>query len=632
MASKSLCLASAGPPARRRETNHSSPSQHGKGNRNGNSNRTKQQLGINRRQTHQNGVPMPSGGRKLSESTLGGELADFSLDNYELDSPGAHRGANRRGRSANHLVNFTQQQTTPKSKDQKRTRTRSSRYHGSHGKEDHVQATGQFIVLLDAKLETLPFMQNPNLAVPWKYIEAIRFHTPEVTNCPICMSPPIAAKAGRCGHAHCYSCVLHLLSIAESDKGAGCPICHCGIKMDELRSIIGNMETMPKPGSMLDFVKMTCAKDSVNPSVVAQLTSDDDNDWLDRYQRLIPVNRATLIANVIEREEAELTVQRDECEDSEIPFIEQAQAELAKRRELLQSDFLSATVDSLPVSTNDEENHFFYQCSNGSPIFISSLNAKCLMSQYGSIKSAPDQLSGTVLEIEEFTMDAELRRRFRYLAHLSDGQPFFVVHLDARDLGLAEETFMKFKEQITARSRRKHLKDKEESKAHAKFEEYYDRELYGRFTPADIELADMEAFPSFDETPESPPDHEPAVPPPAAPLTEATWAGRKQPVSFNADDFFPSLGGAEPSGEAGASGSFWGQMKTTTQAKKYTPAPTLFDTDDEAAYTRPNNNNNIGDEIANALAMQQQAKLADQQQQQRGKKGQKKKKGTKIAF
>ena len=31
MASKSLCLASAGPPARRRETNHSSPSHHGKG-------------------------------------------------------------------------------------------------------------------------------------------------------------------------------------------------------------------------------------------------------------------------------------------------------------------------------------------------------------------------------------------------------------------------------------------------------------------------------------------------------------------------------------------------------------------------------------------------------------------------
>ena len=58
-------------------------------------------------------------------------------------------------------------------------------------------------------------------------------------------------------------------------------------------------------------------------------------------------------------------------------------------------------------------------------------------------------------------------------------------------------------DQILAKSRRKHQKDREESKAHKKFEEYYDRELYGKYTPADISLGDMDAFPSFDESPES---------------------------------------------------------------------------------------------------------------------------------
>ena len=206
MASKSLCLASAGLPARRRETNHSpSHNNNVKGtrelerlfscrkscieayfvgnNRNGNSNRSK-----NRRQH----APMPSGGgsRKLSESALGNELSDFTLD----EGPADH-GRRNRGRSANHLVNFQQlQQPKPQSKKEKRTRTRSTRYHGSHGKEDYVQATGQFIVLDSAKLEKVPFYQNPNLHVPWKYIEAIRFYTNEATNCPICLSPPIAAK------------------------------------------------------------------------------------------------------------------------------------------------------------------------------------------------------------------------------------------------------------------------------------------------------------------------------------------------------------------------------------------------------------------------------------------------------
>ena len=199
MASKSLCLASAGLPARRRETNHSpSHNNNVKGtrnskpflrtrflgnNRNGNSNRSK-----NRRQH----APMPSGGgsRKLSESALGNELSDFTLD----EGPADH-GRRNRGRSANHLVNFQQlQQPKPQNKKEKRTRTRSTRYHGSHGKEDYVQATGQFIVLDSAKLEKVPFYQNPNLHVPWKYIEAIRFYTNEATNCPICLSPPIAAK------------------------------------------------------------------------------------------------------------------------------------------------------------------------------------------------------------------------------------------------------------------------------------------------------------------------------------------------------------------------------------------------------------------------------------------------------
>ena len=86
-----------------------------------------------------------------------------------------------------------------------------------------------------------------------------------------------------------------------------------------MRSIIGGEETLPKTGQKLDFVKMTCSKDSVNPSIV---TKAESSDWLDRYQRLIPITRDQLLENVIDRECAELSVQRSECEDSEVPFVE----------------------------------------------------------------------------------------------------------------------------------------------------------------------------------------------------------------------------------------------------------------------------------------------------------------------
>jgi len=64
----------------------------------------------------------------------------------------------------------------------------------------------------------------------------------------------------------------------------------------------------------------------------------------------------------------------------------------------------------------------------------------------------------------------ELRRRFRYLSHLADGQPFSLVLLDSKDLNLNEDTFLKFKSQIVQRQKRKVQKDKEENKAFQKFE------------------------------------------------------------------------------------------------------------------------------------------------------------------
>ena len=86
----------------------------------------------------------------------------------------------------NHLLNFQSYENAPdaQSRDQnkRRTRTKSQRYRGSHGKEDYVQATGQFIVHESAALEFEPFLQNPNIHVPWKYIEAIRLYSQEKTN------------------------------------------------------------------------------------------------------------------------------------------------------------------------------------------------------------------------------------------------------------------------------------------------------------------------------------------------------------------------------------------------------------------------------------------------------------------
>ena len=147
------------------------------------------------------------------------------------------------------------------------------------------------------------------------------------------MSPPIAGKAGRCGHAHCSSCILHLINIAEGKPQ--CPICHCNIVLNDLKSIICGDEIRPKINEKIELVKMKRGRDSINP--VKNVPVFDAENWLDRHQRLIPVSTNDFVKNIIDLEEVQLMIQREECEDSEIPFVEQAQEMLRTRREHFQS-------------------------------------------------------------------------------------------------------------------------------------------------------------------------------------------------------------------------------------------------------------------------------------------------------
>jgi len=659
MASKPLCLVSAGHQARRRETNHSTNQpQNQRANRNSNSNRNKNWTGPKRQSNYQPMAPLPSAGK-------------YDLVDYE-DSDLISR--KKKGKSVNHLLNFQSYENAPdaQSRDQnkRRTRTKSQRYRGSHGKEDYVQATGQFIVHESAALEFEPFLQNPNIHVPWKYIEAIRLYSQEKTNCPICMSPPIAGKAGRCGHAHCSSCILHLINIAEGKPQ--CPICHCNIVLNDLKSIICGDEIRPKINEKIELVKMKRGKNSINP--VKNVQVFDAENWLDRHQRLIPVSTTDFVKNIIDIEEVQLMIQREECEDSEIPFVEQAQEMLRTRREHFQSlisksapastsqsvsppklqlsptDDFNANNPNLESSESDsnsdpeaiaeaesadsknetnESDYYFYQASDGSPIFIASLNAKCLMSQYGSIMNGPEIISGAVLEIEDFTMDHELRRRFRYLSHLADGQPFSLVLLDSKDLNLNEDTFLKFKSQIVQRQKRKVQKDKEENKAFQKFEEFYDRELYGKYAPAEISLSSHEMFPDFEEDLAAALDQslaEASAQSPPTQMSSPTWVSRPKPIITN-DEYFPSLTGGAPTAiVSGQTGSFWGKPSVMPKSPKENNVPDL-------ECGRPSTAQDIGSDIAQAIeAASNAAKKVSDGGSTKPKRGQKKKKGTKIAF
>lgn len=630
MSNRPLSLVSAGHPARARETNHSRGG--AKSNRNGNSNR-KQPRNWNARRGGGNNFPFPSAGK-------GRDLM--------ADEPIAN--TNSKGTNLNHLLSF---QSYESSTNQSGRNTRSQRLvqsRAAKGKEDYVQSTAQFVINENCELEITPFQSDPDLPVPWKFIQVIRLFGQEETECPICLHPPIAAKVGRCGHAHCSSCILKLISISEYPE---CPICQCDIKLSDLRSVICGVEKRPKLNSTVEFVKMKRTKNSVAAVPQAPVNST----WISRYDRVISVSAVSILENVLDREEAELACQSSECEESEVPFIDQAKDLLKSRQlalgaptlseeakctkpkvDIFQSENpnLDENVDQSeigqPENVEKDDSYYFYQTVNCGNIFLSSLNAKCLITQFGSLKNAPTTISATMLEIDDYTMDQDVRRRFRYLNHLSLGEAFSLVYLDSDGLGLSKETFEKHKIQIQQRKKKLNQKDRAEKKAHKLVEEYYDRELYGKYKAAEISLSSQEMFPDFGESP----SQESAPIPIQNQGTSGSWVKNTSSWSSSPMDWPVASPGtsANKSSPCGSSGSsFWGEMKKTSKTGNMETLKKVEETvsdDDLLELRAPDFRSEFAADLYSALEEATNDKKETSPTEKKPKKGQKKKKGRVI--
>lgn len=679
MSSRPLSLVSAGHPGRPREINHSRGGSSGsKSNRNGNSNRKLQKNWKSNRGG--NVAPFPSAGKN--------NFADGIVDEPIV------RGKNKGG-NLNHLLSFQAYESSNVTNQRTKNR-RIIQPRAYKGKEDYLQSTAQFIVSKDSELEIDPFRVDPDIPVPWKFIEAVRIFGQEETECPICLHPPIAAKVGRCGHAHCSSCILKLISISDRPQ---CPICLCDVKQADLRSVICDIEKRPRQNTKLDFVKMKRNKNTVVP--VPQIPTV--SNWLNRYERVISVSSEEILENIIEREEVQLVCQTVESEESEIPFIDQAKELLKARREQLKpkkaqndvkvakevpvSNFTTTTVstsvttpvtgpespapsqnlispDQTPFKTgnpnlaelesekivsneenkNEEEKeeeieedaYYFYQTVDCGNVYLSSLNAKCLITEFGSLKDAPPTISANMIEIEDFTMDQEVRRRFRYLGHLSLGEAFSLAYIDPEGLGLSPKTFEKHKIQIQQKKKKLKQKDREETKASKRVEEYYDREIYGKYKSADISLSSHEMFPDFNESFEGPssPSEGSSVSQPISMPTPKSAAGCSgswtksvgSPLSSQSE--WPS---ASPSNATSPRNSFWGEMKKSSKIVTK-DADIDFDalSDDNLEELRaPDYRVEFAADLYSALseATKTEVKKEKSEEDKKPKKAQKKKKG-----
>eukprot|EP00117_Sycon_ciliatum_P034536 scpid81576/ scgid26344/ RING finger protein 10 len=133
-----------------------------------------------------------------------------------------------------------------------------------HSKEQFLQANCQFIVS-EGNYSSFTSALDPDRMVDWVAIQQVKMLCHELPSCPICLSPPRAAKMTRCGHIYCWHCILQYLDY-PTEAGhlhSKCPICPEYLAKKDLKSVTMLYTPMAKVDSTVTFRLVKRCKSSV---------------------------------------------------------------------------------------------------------------------------------------------------------------------------------------------------------------------------------------------------------------------------------------------------------------------------------------------------------------------------------
>lgn len=171
-------------------------------------------------------------------------------------------------------------------------------------------------------------------------------------------------------------------------------------------------------------------------------------------------------------------------------------------------------VNPPPPST---QTYYYYQAASGLPIFLHPLDIKILLSHFSSYPAFPDDITVRVEAHSEGTVNDDLRKRWKYLAHFPEGADVVFIEADLEGV-VGTEGLVTFEGALKQRRARRKEKGKKDDKAKVKAEEKEKEKLAQTFGHASqirseppVSLAD---FPSGPEelAVASPPVHTPTPP------------------------------------------------------------------------------------------------------------------------
>jgi hypothetical protein len=114
--------------------------------------------------------------------------------------------------------------------------------------------------------------------------------------------------------------------------------------------------------------------------------------------------------------------------------------------------------------------YYFYQAASGLPIFLHPLDIRILSSYFGAYAAFPDCIAVRVEAASEGSVDADLRRRCKYLSHIPEGADVVFIEADLEGV-VGAEGLRAFEGAIKARRGRRREKGRRDEKARARAEE-----------------------------------------------------------------------------------------------------------------------------------------------------------------
>lgn len=435
----------------------------------------------------------------------------------------------RRGQTnITHLMNFSLP-PRPQYQPQHNTHRPPHRYNRTWGlgsgyhaidKAKYIHANYRFIVKPDGDYHQQ--LVDADVHVKWdSVLQILASADTQSTNCPICLSVPVAPRMAKCGHICCLPCLIRYMYSSDdlnptAEKRARwkkCPICEDSIYISEVRPVRwfqGQEASMLREGGdvLLRLLKRKPGTTIAIPRDSAETHGQPEEVPWFHVAEMMDYARFMKGGEQYMQEQYDQEIQALEQQEQEdelmygdentwtrkaINAIREAQTKIrgigdpppVQAQSVSESEALVPEAwDEDPSSTSALTSgiqrlgmgntgsrklpfYFYHALPN---FFLSPLDIRILKSAYGDFSAFPSTLLPRVEHISTgHVVDDDLKKRAKYMSHLPHGCEVSFLECDWTDI-IPPAILSQFTDDIEKRRRRNSEKEAREERDRARAE------------------------------------------------------------------------------------------------------------------------------------------------------------------